>query len=113
MEFDGFNNLMNHRKIVHPSKKKCRNFPTNCTFGNDCWYVHHEPMETDEQTSDVNEGNSWNFKCNLCEEKILERRDFMIHKKTKHGDTVLTCQNFLRGECSRSEESCWFKHVQK
>ena len=68
--------------------------------------------DTDEETTDVNGVNSWNFKCNLCEEKIVERRDFMTHKKTKHGDTVLACQNFKRGECSRSEESCWFKHVE-
>jgi flagellar biosynthesis GTPase FlhF len=27
----------------------------------------------------------WNFKCNICDEKIIERRDFMAHKKTKHG----------------------------
>ena len=110
MEFDGYYNLMNHRKIVHPSKKKCRNFPANCTFGNDCWYVHTEPMEVDEYPTEFKEANTWNFKCNLCDEEILERRDFMAHKKTKHGDTVLPCQNFLLGKCSRSEESCWFKH---
>ena len=31
-EFDGYFNLMTHRKIVHPSQKKCRNFPSNCKF---------------------------------------------------------------------------------
>ena len=36
MDFDGFFNLMNHRKIVHPSNKKCRNFPGSCTFDKDC-----------------------------------------------------------------------------
>ena len=34
----------------------------------------------------------------------------MKHKKTKHGDTILPCEKFLKGECSR-EESCWFKHI--
>ena len=104
MEFDGYYNLMNHRKVAHPSKKKCRNFPGDCTFETDCWYVHHE------HPPEFKEANAWNFKCNICDEKVIERREFMAHKKTKHGETVLACQNFLLGKCSRSEESCWFKH---
>ena len=80
MEFDGYYNLMNHRKIVHPSSKRCRNFPKSCTFGKECWYVHsEEPMDIDE--SPAAKANSWNFKCNLCDEIIDERRDFMKHKK--------------------------------
>ena len=109
MEFDGYYNLMDHRKIVHPSKKQCRNFPANCTFGNDCWYVHHEPMEIEEPSDNME--NSWNFKCNICNEQIKERRDFMKHKKEKHADTILICENFLKGKCSRNEETCWFKHT--
>ena len=41
MEFDGYYNLMNHRKVVHPSSRKCKNFPGSCAWGNDCCYVHH------------------------------------------------------------------------
>ena len=41
-EFDGYYNLMDHRKVVHPSNKPCRNFPVDCKWGNDCWYVHHQ-----------------------------------------------------------------------
>ena len=109
MEFDGFYNLMNHRKLVHPSNKKCKNFPGSCSFGNECWYVHEEAMEID-QPSDVHGIDSWNFKCNLCEEKIVERKDFMIHKKKKHGDTILNCEKYLKGKCVRSNEMCWFNH---
>ena len=108
MEFDGYFNLMNHRKVVHPSNKRCRNFPGSCTFGNECWYVHQEPMEIDQCSEERT--TPWNFKCNLCDEVINERRDFMKHKKMKHGDTILDCQKFLRGECSRTDESCWFMH---
>ena len=33
MAFDGFFNLLNHRKKIHPSNKKCRNFSSgNCPF---------------------------------------------------------------------------------
>ena len=40
MEFDGFYNLMNHRKVVHPSTKSVETFPqivsleTNVTTNN-------------------------------------------------------------------------------
>ena len=37
LELDGYWNLMSHRKNVHPSNKKCRNFPGGkCSFGNGC-----------------------------------------------------------------------------
>ena len=34
----------------------------------------------------------------------------MFHNKTKHLEYVSQCEKFKRGECSRSESSCWFKH---
>ena len=108
MEFDGFYKLMDHRKLVHPSNKKCRNFPGNCTFDKECWYVHEEPMDIDE----VSNTNESIFKCDLCDEEITERKHFMLHRKSKHGDTVLNCEKFQRGECQRSNDLCWFKHVQ-
>ena len=108
MVFDGFYNLMDHRKVVHPSNKKCKNFPTNCTFGDECCYVHHEQMEIDQINTNQNNNKTWNFKCNLCDEEIVERKDFMKHKKVKHGDTILPCEKFLRGGCSRNDDSCWF-----
>ena len=108
MEFDGYYNLMNHRKTVHPSNKKCRNFPKSRTFGKECWYVHSdEPMEVDINEPKVSHSN---FKCNLCDEEMTERRDFMKHKKIKHSETILSCQRNLRGECSRNYETCWFNH---
>ena len=108
MEFDGYHNLMNHRKVVHPSNRKCRNFPGSCTWGNECWYLHHEPMDIDQ--SHVDSVTQWNFNCNICGEGINERSDFMRHKKSKHSETLLDCQSYLRGECTNTSESCWFKH---
>ena len=102
---------MEHRKVVHPSRRKCRNFPASCTHGNKCWYVHNEPepMEIDE-TVDAKDTRSWNFKCNVCGYEFLERNDFMEHKRSNHPEINLTCQNFLKGVCQRSDESCWFIH---
>ena len=38
LEFDGYLNLMNHRKVSHPSNKKCRFFPDGkCNYGIQCW----------------------------------------------------------------------------
>ena len=55
LEFDGYINLMNHRKEIHPSTKKCRNFPGgNCIHGLGCWYAHEEQlMEVEE--SEIND----------------------------------------------------------
>ena len=102
MEFEGWYNLMKHRKAVHPSNKKCRNFPDNCKWGKECFYVHEEPMDVDEM--------KWNFKCDICEDVFQERRDFMVHKKSKHRETVPNCEQFIRGECRRPESYCWFIH---
>ena len=44
-EFDGYFNLMDHRKSVHPLDKKCRNYP-KCKFEDKCWYVHDQKMDT-------------------------------------------------------------------
>ena len=102
LEFEGLRNLMKHRKAEHPSNKKCKNFPDNCSWGKECYYIHEEPMDIDEK--------EWNFKCVLCEQLFLQRRDFMVHMKSNHRGKVQLCEKFSRGECERAEQSCWFKH---
>ena len=59
------------------------------------------------------EENTWNFKCDLCDEKTKDHKDFMMHKKKKHSDTIVPCEKFLRGECTRADDWCWFKHSSK
>ena len=108
MQFNGYFNLMEHRKNVHPSTKRCRNFPASCTFGEKCWYVHEQPMEIDGE-NDV-EPSPWNFKCNVCAKDFKERAQFMKHKKNDHPDANLECQNFKMGKCKRTEDACWFTH---
>ena len=108
-EFNGYNKLMDHRKDVHPSKRKCWNYPDNCKWGSSCWFVHpEEPMDIDQ--SPVKPPVHSFFKCNHCGETIKEHGDFMKHKKTKHSDMILPCENFLKGMCMRNEDTCWFKH---
>jgi hypothetical protein len=102
MDSDGFFNLMNHRKTVHPSNKKCRNFPGSCTFGNDCWYVHNKQTEPEESEN--------NFKCDLCKENIIGRSSFMKHRKTHHPEYVPSCDKFGEDQCSRGNQERWFDH---
>ena len=110
IQFNGYYSLMEHRKNVQPSSKKCRNFPGNCTFlDGKCWYVHDEPMEIDS-VNDIPQ-RSWNFKCNLCAEEFIERDSFMKHRKNTHKDTNLECLNFKRGNCQRTEDRCWYMHI--
>ena len=49
-DVNGYVDLMNHRKDLHPSNKKCRKFDDGVyQFENRCWYVHEEEiMDTDE-----------------------------------------------------------------
>ena len=108
MEFDGFYNLMNHRKDVHPSNKKCRNFPDNCQFGNECWYVHDEKMEVDP--TPASEENLFNFKCNMCEKIFRDKSNFMKHIKMQHTGSTQTCQKFAKGLCERNASDCWYVH---
>ena len=68
---------MDHRKEAHPSNKKCRNYPNSCRFGVKCWYLH-EDTDSNREVNNVIEGS---FKCIECDEEIIERRDFMVHKK--------------------------------
>ena len=95
---------MDHRKEVHPSTKKCKNFEAgNCIHGDKCWYAH-------SRDSDSVEANQSMFRCNLCEETFAGRLGFMVHKKQVHSKFVPECEKFSLGKCIRKSEDCWFIH---
>ena len=103
MDFDGYYNLMDHRKNVHPSNKKCRNYlKGECSFGDKCWYVHEEKPS--------NESSFDNFKCNLCDSNYKGRTNFMKHKKLLHPEYVSSCGKLSTGNCKRNDNDCWFSH---
>ena len=111
LEFDGYWNLMEHRKDVHPSRKKCKYYPDEkCTRGNKCWYVHEENlMDVDESFS----SQDVRFKCNFCDFECTEKDTLMKHKKSAHKENVPNCNNFSSGTCKRTDANCWYNHVQK
>ena len=101
LEFEGFKNLMRHRKAKHPSNKKCKNLEKGCTYGVDCWYVHEEDlMETDE--SNDNFGNE-NY-CHVCKADFVTKNNYMKHKKKEHTDRVAICEHFLKKRCTRKQD---------
>ena len=102
MDFEGYISLMEHRKAIHPSNKKCKNYDSGkCIYGDKCWYVHSNDSET--------EGSKSVFKCNLCDESFEGRGEFLVHKKQYHSKFVPDCEKFSLGKCSRGNE-CWFVH---
>ena len=103
MAFGGYYNLMNHRKKMHPSNKKCRNFSSgNCPFNSDCWYVHDNTMDSDVLCD--------RFKCNFCDFEVQGRDAFMKHMKKNHIVNVQTCEKFMKNDCVRDDHDCWFEH---
>ena len=108
LEFEGYVNLMNHRKFTHPSKKKCRNFPDGrCKWGKTCWYIHAEDlMEVDETFKHEEEKHI----CFICSIEFANKDTLKKHKKREHTANVQKCERFLENKCERSPENCWFIH---
>ena len=113
LEFDGYKNLMEHRHNMHPSKKKCRNFPDDsCTWGTKCWFVHEEQlMDVDESINGMTVQQAIKFNCNFCTEKFTDKNEFMKHKKSMHVEHVPPCNNYLNDVCKRSDSQCWYRHI--
>ena len=111
LEFEGYHNLMNHRRDIHPSNKKCYLFSDGkCPRDNKkCWYVHEEQlMEVDE--SFKSESLHTNLACNLCKHEFDTKDALMRHKKIEHPDKVKPCTDYSEGTCVRGNENCWYGH---
>ena len=110
LEVDGYVTLMNHRKDVHPSRTKCKNFPHGCKWGVKCWYVHEEDlMDLDE--SFKNEDSP--HKCYLCGEVFKTKDELRKHRKKEHKMQVQICEKNLNNICGRSDDQCWYIHNQE
>ena len=111
LKFSGYFNLMKHRKNVHPSNKKCKNFKDgSCVYGKECWYIHEEElMDVDESFSETKKGAEC-FSCNCCDETFDTKNILMKHKKEYHRENVSKCELFKAGNCGRLDSSCWFIH---
>ena len=70
-------------------------------------------MDVDESFAADSVKEATKYKCFACGNEFVTRDNFMKHKKESHEAQVLTCQNFLRGECPRDAAQCWYKHLQQ
>ena len=110
-DFTSFWNLMNHRKLMHPSNRKCRDFVKGeCQRGDLCWYVHDNVMELGSQNPQKFPPPSPDkITCYVCKCEFSSKNEMMNHKKKEHPSNII-CKNFCLGNCRRSEDQCWYLH---
>ena len=109
LELDNVFSLMEHRRNMHPSNQKCRNFPDGkCIYGKRCWFIHDEElMELDESS---NNAVVLEFNCKLCENCFSTKDHLMKHKKKEHVNFVPHCEMYARANCRRNDDQCWYLH---
>ena len=96
--------LMRHIKNEHADKvSMCRDYAEgNCTYSDDmCWFSHNDGQD---------QGNTPEYKCDLCNKVLKGRFDFMRHRKLEHRPAVTKCGHALYGTCMFGEDKCWFVH---
>ena len=104
--FSGIESLMNHRKLAHPSNKKCNYFPRSkitgevCLWKDNCCYKHEK---NEVLTDDINT-------CNFCDHISPIRAEMMFHVKKVHPEHARQCTT---DNCPWSDQTCWYKHVKK
>ena len=109
-EFASYWNLMNHRKQKHPSNRTCKYFlKKECVHGVNCWYRHDEPMETDPVVNQSRNSKA-NINCQICDKRFETVHSLRTHKMNEHSAPGV-CQKFIQGDCMRSDEECWYKHI--
>ena len=101
--------LMAHRKEKHFSATGVCSFfmEGKCAFNKDvCWFKH-EKLETTEDSSVPQKLKEYN--CGFCGKIFENKKDFMIHRKTEHVNSVSECFK-NKNKCRFGEKNCWFRH---
>ena len=62
--------------------------------------------------STVKQYSRENLTCNFCKEKFTSRGALMHHKKNNHEDNVAICWKYSTGNCTFSNDDCWFLHCE-
>ena len=110
-EFDGYWNLMTHIKNTHPSNRRCRDYPGKCQRGNTCWYKHVDEMIIDQEDENkIKVAEERTFDCSICGETFQQKNLLKKHKKLKHTEIVPTCEKYIKGQCVRDSNDCWYLH---
>ena len=88
--------LIKHKNIKHKTYKTCDYFKEDKCKRNPCRFSHKI----------IKEGNCV---CFHCGKEISEKSDMYTHRKNDHKSEI--CKNFLKNNCDREEDECWFRHV--
>ena len=102
--------MIEHRRIHHPSTKKCSNFP-NCERGESCLYIHEGT--TNNLNTVVTQENQTDgpVTCRICLSEFHDKNEMMIHRKNEHIDKVGMCKNISAGlNCRKGPAHCWYNH---
>ena len=104
-----FSDMIEHRRLNHPSTKKCSNFP-NCERGDLCLYIH-EGDTGDVTQENQTQGINIPITCRICLSEFHDKNKMMIHRKSEHLIRVGMCKFFQAGlTCMKGPDHCWYRH---
>ena len=107
--FKTFSEMIEHRRLNHPSTTKCSNFP-NCERGDLCLY-RHEGVTNNTTQENQTQGPEGQIICRICLSEFHDKNEMMIHRKSDHLDKVGACKNIEAGlTCRKGPNHCWYRH---
>ena len=113
--FISFSEMIEHRRVNHPSTKKCNTFP-ECVNGDRCLYTHEGSVVSSEKVkahSSQSHGEEVKFTCRTCQGDFNDKHEMMVHRKREHLNIVGLCKNIAAGiNCRKGPENCWYRHDQ-
>ena len=113
--FESFGKMIDHRRIKHPSNRKCKWFP-ECERGETCLYKHETAVESVEngpvQAIPAQHGDQ--ITCRICNTRFEDKNEMMMHRKSDHIEKVNMCKNITAGiTCRKGPLYCWYNHNQQ
>ena len=107
--FKNFSQMIEHRRVTHPSNKICKKFP-DCDRGKKCLYKHQGVQENVE-TQAYQTQEAANIICRSCQQEFSDKNEMMIHRKIEHLNKVKGCKNIQAGvNCKKGSLHCWYRH---
>ena len=108
--FRTFSEMIEHRRLNHPSTKKCANFP-NCERGEQCLYRHEDATNDINIVNSQAQGAEGHITCRICLSEFHDKNEMMIHRKSEHLSRVGICKNIEAGLiCRKGPDHCWYQH---
>ena len=108
--FKTFSEMIEHRRLNHPSTKICSNFP-NCERGDRCLYRHEGVINNVGTPDNQTQAPAGHITCRICLSEFYDKNEMMVHRKSDHLDKVGMCKNIEAGlKCRKGPMHCWYRH---